>query len=696
MKKLLLFILSIFALHCNAQNVSLDWVKTWGGSSTETASILRNDSEGNIYMVGKFSGTMDFDPGAGVVNKTSNGGFDIYILKLNSVGAFLWVKTFGNASNDIVEHAEVDQLDNILLTGRFVDSIDFDPSSAVDTKTSNGFSDVYILKLSDTGNYLWSKTFGASKHETSRGLAINSSNEIAIAGRFLDTVDFDPGPGVANKVALTVDIYLLKLSASGNFIWVKTLEGPVNSSVQVNDILFDQNDNLLMNASYKDSIDVDPSSATHFLTDPASPLQFNLFILKLNSSGNFLWAKQFENTVGNSVGISKLAHDSVGNYYLGGFFYGNIDFDLGAGTFNIVTPRPASYILKMDSNANFIWAKHMGGFSGQSPEYETVFEIAIDVLSNVYLCGSFKGYEDFDPGPGVFYLGVPNHNSHVHAYIMKLDNAGNLGWAKNIGYQPSAASANSIILNHAGDLYVAGDFFDHTDFDFNSGVHNILPQGNWDAYVLKIKNCVNSTTTDIINSCAPITWINGQTYTATNFTAKDTISTADGCDSIITLNFTLNSIDTTITKSGNTLISNATGVNYQWVNCDNNYTALSGQTNSSFTPTTNGSYAVILNNGSCIDTSHCYSFTVLSTDNIVHAETAVYPNPTNGLIHIENQGEAITFRLYNNIGQLVYEGKTSADKNKSSFEINNTPIGMYIYTLTTKFQTIGRGKMIID
>ena len=71
----------------------------------------------------------------------------IYILKLNSAGNFLWVRTFGAMSNEIFEKAKIDKMDNIVVTGRFVNTLDFDPSANVDIKISNGFSDIYILKL---------------------------------------------------------------------------------------------------------------------------------------------------------------------------------------------------------------------------------------------------------------------------------------------------------------------------------------------------------------------------------------------------------------------------------------------------------------------------------------------------------------------------------------------------------------------
>jgi hypothetical protein len=295
MKNTLVLIFSFCFVITKAQNVGLDWVKTYGSTLNDNANIIKTDSKGNLYVAGTFTGTVDFDPGPAVVNKVSNGGLDFYLLKLDSAGNILWVQTFGNLSNDNVEKVQIDKAGNILLTGRFMNTIDFDPSANVDFKTSNGFADIYILKLDNLGNYLWAKTIGGSGSDVARGLSINTSNDVIIAGNFSNTVDFDPGSGVTTKSALTVDIYILQLDAAGNFKWVKTLEGPQNNSVQVNDLMFDKNNNILINASYRDSIDVDPGPNIQYLKDTVDPLQYNLFLLKLDPTGNYIWAKQFQN-----------------------------------------------------------------------------------------------------------------------------------------------------------------------------------------------------------------------------------------------------------------------------------------------------------------------------------------------------------------------------------------------------------------
>lgn len=691
MKNILVFIFSFCFVISKAQNVGLDWVKTYGSTLNDNANIIRTDSKGNLYVAGTFTGTVDFDPGPAIVNKVSNGGLDFYILKLDSTGNMLWVRTFGNTSNDNVEKAQIDKAGNILLTGRFMNTIDFDPGVNVDLKTSNGFSDIYILKLDDLGNYLWAKTIGGPGSDVARGLSINTSNDVTIAGNFLNTVDFDPGPGVTTKSALMVDIYILQLDAAGNFKWVKTLEGPQNNSVQVNDLIFDKNNNILINASYRDSIDVDPGPNIQYLKDTVDPLQYNLFLLKLDPTGNYIWAKQFQNTNGNTVGISVLSFDSVGNYYLGGLFLGSVDFDFGNTNYTISTIKNASYILKIDSNANFIWAKHMGGFSGMWPEIEAVLGIAIDVQNNVILCGSFKGYEDFDPGNGVFYLGDPNQISNSRGYIMQLDSTGNFNWAKNISDEPASASVNGIALSNLGKLYVSGSFSNNTDFNFNAGINNVMAVGDLDAFVLKIDPCQNYSSTDTVNSCGSYTWINGNTYTGSNYTATHTLSGIGGCDTIKTLHLSISPINTNVTVTGNVFSANATNATYQWVDCQNNFAPIIGETNQTFIPSSNGSYAVVISNGMCTDTSTCYTLNTLSIDNNYKNSITVFPNPCSGNLFIQTN-KPLTLRLYNMVGQLILTEKI---KELEALDLNKISKGIYLFELSDNFNVETRGKILL-
>ena len=166
------------------------------------------------------------------------------------------------------------------------------------------------------------------------------------------------------------------------------------------------------------------------------------------------------------------------------------------------------------------------------------------------------------------------------------------------------------------------------------------------------------------------------------------MSNVNGCDSIITLDLTVEEIDLTTAVAAETITANTSGSTYQWLNCDNGFTPISGATNQSYTATSNGNYAVVITQNGCSDTSTCSLISTVSTAEILVEDLVViYPNPTSGKVNIdfiENQ-RAVTVRLINNLGQEVMS---------ESFEENET-ITFYVraesgmYTLEISSPEIG-------
>ena len=145
--------------------------------------------------------------------------------------------------------------------------------------------------------------------------------------------------------------------------------------------------------------------------------------------------------------------------------------------------------------------------------------------------------------------------------------------------------------------------------------------------------------TDTQTACGNYTWIDGNTYTSNNNLATYTLTNIAGCDSIVTLDLTIDTVNSSVTQDGILLTANDTGVVYQWVECPG-MTPISGATNQSYTATVNGDYAVIVTNNQCSDTSACYTVSTVGTsENEFGNELLLFPNPTNGNFSID-MGEA--------------------------------------------------------
>ena len=145
--------------------------------------------------------------------------------------------------------------------------------------------------------------------------------------------------------------------------------------------------------------------------------------------------------------------------------------------------------------------------------------------------------------------------------------------------------------------------------------------------------------TDVQTACDSYTWMDGNTYTTSNNSAIFNIvgGAANGCDSLITLDLTINTVsDLTTSTSGETITANNSDASYQWLNCDDNYAIIANETGASFTATVNGNYAVEITENGCVDTTDCVAITSAGIiENNFGDDLVVSPNPTDGNFSID-------------------------------------------------------------
>jgi hypothetical protein len=465
-KTLLSTCLLAAAIFVNAQSPTFQWAKSIGGMNDDRGNSLALDASGNIYATGSFRGTVDFDPGAGVVNLTSASIWDVnmFILKLDASGNFVWAKCMGAASGGILGNSiAVDESGNVYTTGSFSGQIDFDPGGGTFNLSVSNTS-IFVSKLDASGNFAWAKDFVGG---FGYSIAVDASSNVYTTGYFGGTVDFDPGAGTFNLVSACCaqsDIFISKLDASGGFVWAKSMAG--SDYKQGNSLAVDASGNVYTTGYFNGTADFDPGAGIVNLTSTGN---YDIFISKLNTAGNFVWAKNIGGT-GYDYARS-MAIDASGNIYTTGAFDGTVDFDPGAGIFNLTSN--GGFILKLDASGNYVWAKNLGG---------TGFSVAVDALGNVYTTGDFLGTADFDPGVGIVNL---TSAGMEEIFISKLDVSGNFVWAKSVG-DIDFDRGSSIAVNASGDIYTTGLFTGTTDFNTGSGTFNLTAAGMNDIFIQKM------------------------------------------------------------------------------------------------------------------------------------------------------------------------------------------------------------------
>jgi len=202
--------------------------------------------------------------------------------------------------------------------------------------------------------------------------------------------------------------------------------------------------------------------------------------------------------------------------------------------------------------------------------------------------------------------------------------------------------------------------------------------------VVTLNLTISNSSTGIDNqiACDTYTWIDGLTYTSSNNTATHTLvsGNAAGCDSVVTLNLTLGAVDTAVLQIGNTLVASQGGATYQWIDCGNGNTALIGETNQSYTASSNGNYAVIISSGSCIDTSDCFTISVTGIRESLRNNTfKLYPNPIKDHLTIsfnEPNNDTHAISITNSLGQIVFA--ITAINDKVSVDMSKFPNGVYL------------------
>jgi riboflavin synthase len=193
----------------------------------------------------------------------------------------------------------------------------------------------------------------------------------------------------------------------------------------------------------------------------------------------------------------------------------------------------------------------------------------------------------------------------------------------------------------------------------------------------------SNTGTDVQTGCNSFTWIDGNTYTTSTTTATDTLTNAAGCDSVVTLHLTINSVsDLSTTTSGLAISANNANATYQWLDCNNAYAIINGQTGQTFTATANGNYAVELTENGCVDTSACVAITTVGiVENSFGDGLFIYPNPTKGNFSIdlgalyENAQVSIT-----DISGKLVESKSIAQSQVLNLTIEE-PAGIYLISI---------------
>ena len=339
----------------------------------------------------------------------------------------------------------------------------------------------------------WAKTFtnaniwNYTTYNNGRSVSVDQQGNVYSAGLFTHTVDFDPGPAVypitgGGGGTSEYGIYISKLDADGNFVWAKQI--PVIVEFADIELKTDNSGNVYLTSYIGDPADMDPGPAVQIMNPIGAK---DAFVVKLDTDGNLVWAKQFGGP-GDTVPMPNILEiDENNNVIICGLFNNTVDFDPGPSTYNLTsTAHMQSFITKLNSKGELIWAKQFGN-SPVVYSNANIRDVECDLQGNIYTVGGFAGSCDFDPGPGVYTLSAA---STMDGFIAKIDANGNFSWAKKIANTTNTYSgwifSRGIDIDDMNNVITTGTFIGTYDFDPGTVDNSIASPLGYDSYILKL------------------------------------------------------------------------------------------------------------------------------------------------------------------------------------------------------------------
>ncbi|MCP4710550.1 MAG: hypothetical protein GY869_18150 [Planctomycetes bacterium] len=377
----------VFITKINA-NGSYGWTVTFGGVQSDEGAGVAVDDENNIFVTGYFNDVVDFDSSAGVDEHSSTGAEDIFVIKLDPAGDYLWTRTLGGSMDDRGYGIATDVDGNVVVTGHFEDAVDFDPGDGVDIHLTDGWEDAFVLKLYRNSGYVWAATWGGGNTDRAVDVGVNSEGNTLVTGYFQQTVDFDFTDGVDNySTNGSQDVYVLQLDVDGGYGWAQTWGGAGNDEPY--GLAIDPGDNILVTGRFQQTVDFDPTADVDEHTSNGG---WDVFVTKLNADTSYGWSVTSggdNNDSGNDI-----ATDKTGNVYTTGRVGGTVDFDPTSEEDIFITKGDGdAYVNMLYTDGSYGWTAM---FSGNQDETGT--GIAVDHMGHIYVSGnSANDFIDFDP-----------------------------------------------------------------------------------------------------------------------------------------------------------------------------------------------------------------------------------------------------------------------------------------------------------
>jgi hypothetical protein len=376
----------------------------------------------------------------------------------------------------------------------FQNTVDFDPGTGTATLGTPPGVDCAIVKYDPSGALRWARSLSgpatgtsASVVITPHGITTDTDGNVIVIGYFglsgsttQATVDFDPGTGTYDLTNTGGwDPFILKLDASGNFVWARTLGATTAGSTDERlwDVVTDTSGAIYVTGFIQGTFDLDPGAGVASFTSAGEK---DLFLAKYTATGDYVWGFTVADTgdTATSLKETSVTLDSAGHVFLTGHFNGTADFDSGTGTANLTSVGQADFFLARyaQSDGAYQMAVRLGsGYNDTAPPGTA----RIGPDGNLYLTGRFRGTVDLDPGTGTTNVTNSGTDTTDNIWVASYTTDLALRWGFSIASDNGLDGAHRVDFDPTGSgLYVAGWFSGVTDFDGGTGTYTLTSKND--------------------------------------------------------------------------------------------------------------------------------------------------------------------------------------------------------------------------
>lgn len=620
------------------------WARTIGGPTDDESRSVVVDGDDNVWITGTFTSTVDFNPGAGVTNLSSQGARDIFLAKYSSAGNLQWAGAMGGASDDVANKMAVNPLTgDIWICGGFESTADFDPSATDFLLTSNGGKDIFYARYNTSGALIGARRLQGGSNDQATGIIFDKGGNMLLCGVFVGNINFNPTGTAYNLTSnnSSNDAFLAKYDQTATLVWAKAIGGKTQNDYAIN-VEVDTNSNIMVCGYYSDSCSFNAGVG---LANKVAIGVVDAYVSFYTPSGGFhgivAYGSPNEYAVARDIAVAM-----DGYVYVTGYSSGDFDPDNDVNTNNTinVTGKNA-YLSKYDVYGNFIWAQNISYGAGSATGFCTHYSLQ----GGIYVGGELNGAGDFDPS--VLNRGLTSYPNSSDAFFAKYFNC-----------------------------LIPGQFFYETDTICQGETASISAGANFGYIVSWYADA------QLTQFLAQYNYTTPALQASTVYYLMDSVC---GIKKATPITVLVNQLPSSIVNvDGNNLVSDAAGVTYEWRTCPNEV-PIPGETSASFAPALSGSYTVYVVDTvtGCVNNSSCVNYTVSGLTDLESAGIKVYPNPATNVLNIEltddNYNGVLELKVATVTGQIVMEEQYTF---QPVYGINVSELPAGFYTLTVKQQ----------